>query len=173
MFVYIINVCIYSFVYSWYISKFLLLLGPVRPPSPSPHPFGLAPLPSAPGANSSAFVVFGAATASAQQRGGGAERGEGQRQKGGEDRKISEDFARNGRKWKFWMVWNWHWYETKKNMMTQSFMQIALLYLDKTNWEDFTTSLWRCLFIFLCTGRIRWAGTWTCGWLLEDAGLDA
>ena len=32
--------------------------------------------------------------------------------------------------------------------MTQSFMQIALLYLDKTNWEDFTTSLWRCLFIF-------------------------
>ena len=89
----LVNVCLYYIV--------LLLLGPVRPPSPSPHPFGLAPLPSAPGANSSAFVVFGAATASAQQRGGGAERGEGQRQKGGEDRKISEDFARNGRKWKF------------------------------------------------------------------------
>jgi hypothetical protein len=50
--------------------------------------------------------VFGAATASAQQRGGGAERGEGQRQKGGEDRKISEDFARNGRNGSF------EWYET-------------------------------------------------------------
>ena len=73
------------------------------------------------------------------------------------------------------LVWNWYetgmklvW-NTKKNMMTQSFMQIALFYLDKTNWDDFTTSLWRCLFLYvLADEQARGLG-----WLLEDAGLDA